>query len=235
MEENTNELNGTDQVNVENKENLSRTEVDVQTVDVQSETRDIQVQSNTEQDNTDKEDISNQNADEYLKNKGFNYDELQQEFMLTGDLSKETRAKLVEAGIPEDAINSHLSAFSIQAERAREEVASVVGSRDELESVIKWAGENLNKDEILAINSITDINVMKIIVRDLKNRMEDVEGITPKYIEGSASVNTDKNLFMSKAEMMKAINDPRYGADKAYEEEVTRKIAASREAGYLDL
>lgn len=229
MEENTNETAQS------TEDNITQEQVVEQTTENKVETEDT-AQEVTEEQTTEvqgNEDLTNCVADEYLQEKGFNYDELQQEFMSQGNLSPETREKLVRAGIPEEAIDAHISAFSIQAEKVRDEVASVVGSRDELESVIKWAGENLDTDEITAINSVTDLAVMKIIVKDLKSRMEDLEGVTPDYVTGSAGVVTT-NLYESKQQMMDAINDPRYSKDEAYRKKVGEIISASRAAGVLD-
>lgn len=171
-------------------------------------------------------------AGEVLKEKGFDYAKLQEEFNATGEISKETREKLAEAGITEDVIDNYIDGQKAKVEAKMNEIAEVVGGRKEMDEIIKWASKNLDEKEKASINSVRDENIMKIILKDLKERMEEKEGVTPEYTTGDGS-KTQANVFESKAQMMEAIRDKRYDKDEAYREKVRKKIEASVGAGTI--
>lgn len=164
---------------------------------------------------------------------GFNYAELQEEFAANGDLTKETREKLMAIGITEEAINAHIEGQKAKAEKELDEISEEIGGREALKETIEWAAKNLDRDEIESINAVRDKNVMKILLRDLRSRMDEKEGKLPQYTQGSATPPA-QDLFESQAQMIEAVRDPRYARDPAYRDKVAKKIRASREAG-MDL
>ena len=169
-------------------------------------------------------------AAEALKEKGFDYAELQKEWNEKGDISKETRAKLAEQGISEEIVNNYIEGQKAKAEQEINELAETIGGRETFDSVIKWSGENLPADEINAINQVTDPAILRIILKDLKSRMEEKEGKSPEYTKGEGG-KPAQDIYRSQAEMFEDIKNPKYKKDEAYRKDVLKKIAASREAG----
>lgn len=165
-----------------------------------------------------------------LKKIGFDYSELQEEFAVNGDLTPETRDKLKALGITDEAINSHIEGQKAIANRELDEIAQVIGGRDAMKETIEWAAKNLSQEEIGSINAVRDTNIMKIVLKDLRERMEEKEGKLPNYTQGQASP-PQGDYFESKAQMIEAVKDPRYAKDPAYREKVAKKVRASREAG----
>ena len=91
----------------------------------------------------------------------------------------------------------------------------------------------LKADKIDIIVSFLMESGVRMILKDLKARMEDKEGITPDYTKGDGS-KPAVDVYRSQAEMFEAISNPKYQKDEAYRLDVQKKIAASREAG-IDL
>lgn len=176
--------------------------------------------------------IETEEAVEALKKKGFDYNELQEEFNQNQDITKETRAKLNEQGITDETIDKFIEGRKAVVDKEINEISEVIGGREQYNTVLEWAAKNLDKTEIASINSVRDTNVIKIILKDLKNRMEDKEGVTPNYIKGgSGSVAQD--IFESQEQMYEAIRDPKYKKDPAYRAKVGKQVEASIAAGKL--
>jgi len=203
----------------------------------ETETSNETVTEETEQKNeTEKEEIvadTQEQAQEVLQTKGFDYAELQKEFIETGKISESTRKQLAEVGITGELVDNFIEGQMAKAEQEKNEIAECIGGRETFDNVIKWASENLSEAEIKSINGITDKSVIQIILKDLKNRMEEKEGITPNYTQGEGG-KPAKDIYRSQAEMFEAISNPKYRVDEAYRADVQRKVTASREAG-IDL
>ena len=218
---------------MEDKE-IVETEVVEEKVD---ETPDNSVKEEAGDSTTEETDYSkvedSEEAAKILETKGFDYAALSKEYNETGKISKETRAKLAEVGITDEVIDNFISGQEAKAEVERNQMAECIGGRQVFDEVLKWAAVNIPADEIASINQVRDKNIIKIILKDLKARMEDKEGITPDYTKGDGS-KPAVEVYRSQAEMFEAISNPKYQKDEAYREDVKKKIAASREAG-IDL
>ncbi len=206
---------------------------------MEDETLEIKSESPTETEETTQEKIDttteNENitADtpeqvtEVLQTKGFDYAELQKEFVDTGEISADTRKKLSDVGITDELIDNYIDGQLAKAEQERNEIATCVGGRENFDNIVKWASENLTTEEIISINSVTDKGIIQIILKDLKTRMEEKEGIIPSYTKGESG-KAQTEIYRSQAEMFEAISNPKYRKDEAYRLDVQKKITASR-------
>ena len=182
------------------------------------------------------EDVDQENVEEVtkaLQTKGFDYEALTEEYMSTGALSEKTMADLNKVGITKDIVDNYIAGCNARMEAERNELAEVVGGREQMDSIIDWAAHNLSKEEIISINAIRDKYQLKNTLIGLKNRMEEKEGVIPKYQDGDGG-KAGVAGFRSQAEMFEAIKDPKYSKDPAYRHDVQMKVQASREAG-IDL
>lgn len=170
-----------------------------------------------------------------LEENGFDYAALEQEYIDNGDLTKETREKLNKIGFSDEFINDFINGKKALYEQEINEMAASIGGREAYNTVIEWAGNNLDAQTIQAVNSVRDKTLIKdFILPILKQKMDEKEGVIPQtIIQGSANPPAE-DLFESQEEMYAAIRDERYRKDPAYMKKVTRKIRASREAG-IDL
>lgn len=173
-------------------------------------------------------------ASEVLESKGFNYDALTEEFQANGDLLPETRAKLAEQGITGEILDTYIEGQKAIVQRHMEDISTVVGGMEQMAAVVEWAKANLSEDEKKSIDAVHDPAVIKIILKDLENRMNDSEGYLPQQLQGGAG-EAKGDYFESMAEVEEAINDPRYSKDPVYRAKVAQKLTASREAGVIEI
>lgn len=238
-EEKIEENQSTKQVS-ENTEQVS--EQPTETVDtpqstVKSSQEETQTPESTQQEqlnDIDPKTLEKTKAAEILENKGFNYADLQKEFNETGDISETTKAKLIESGISEEMIEGYKEGQKALVEKEITEISQCVGGRETLDEVIKWAANNISDDEKISISQITDKNIMQIVLKDLKTRMEEKEGKLPENQISGDGVKITTEVFESQAQMLEAMKDPKYKTDEVYRAKVMKKIHASREAG-IDL
>lgn len=175
-------------------------------------------------------------ATEFLKKKGFDYSKLQEEYNANGDISKETRKELVEAGIEESFIDDYIEIRKTKQAQAQEEfineLAKGVGGREQLQQIYSWATDHLSKDELAGLNEIKGLAACKLVIESLKMRMDEAEGVIPEMLSGNSGSN-DENLYRYKEQLMEDISNPKYDKDPSFRERVRLKIAASKKAGYL--
>lgn len=182
----------------------------------------------------DAKNVNKEEASDVLKDKGFDYTALQKEFNEKGEISKETRESLAEVGITDEIIDNYIEGQKARVEKELDDISEVIGGREQLNEVIKWASKNLTDEEKASINGITDANVMKVYLKDLKNRMEEKEGKMPENTLNGEGGKPSVEMFESQAQMFEAIRDPKYKTDEVYRAKVMKKIQASRDAG-IDL
>lgn len=174
-------------------------------------------------------------ASQVLESKGFDYDALTEEFQANGDLLPDTRAKLAKQGITGEILDNYIEGQKAIVQRHMEDISTVVGGMEQMATVVEWAKANLSEEEKKAIDAVHDPAVIKIILKDLDNRMKDSEGYIPQaQLQGGAGESRG-NYFESMAEVEEAINDPRYSKDPVYRAKVAQKLTASREAGVIEI
>lgn len=201
----------------------------------QTETEETKPQEKAQEEPKDYSKVTEiEEATEVLKEKGINYDELQAEFDEKGELSEESFKKLEDVGIPREVAKAYIEGRKAIVEKTWDDIASVVGGREKMNSIIEWAKINCSEAEKESIDAVRDPNLIKIILQNLNNRMNDKEGILPQPIQGNGGEDLG-NYFQSMAEVEEAINDPKYVKDEVYRQKVAQKITASREAGVLEL
>lgn len=210
--------NNIDNTQIEADENSQNTTV---------ETKETEANDYSDVDTADK-------ASAVLESKGFNYDALTEEFQANGDLLPETRAKLAEQGITGEILDAYIEGQKAIIQRHMEDISTVVGGMEQMATVVEWAKNNLSAEEKKSIDAIHDPAVIKIILKDLENRMNDSEGYLPQQLQGGAGESRG-NYFESMAEVEDAINDPRYSKDPVYRAKVAQKLTASREAGVIEI
>lgn len=170
---------------------------------------------------------------DFLGNKGFDLEKLQEEFNQYGDITPETREALAKIGITEEILDGYIEGRIAIVEKQMNEIADYIGGQEAYESIRNWAKENLSEKEKAAIDKIHDPDGIKCVLDGLKARMEASDGVIPQQLTGEGT-NVSSDLFESLAEMQAAIRDPRYSKDEAYREKIAKKITASRVAGKIN-
>tara|TARA_B100000029_G_scaffold1923_1_gene2357 strand:- start:20 stop:796 length:777 start_codon:yes stop_codon:yes gene_type:complete len=155
-----------------------------------------------------------------------------------GKLSQETMEKFSEMS-SQDLVNAFVeiqkNAPAPQGEAAdltdaeMNQVYNSAGGEKAYETMVKWAGENLAEKKLDAFNSIVnqgDATAIQIAVAGLKSEYENAVGYEGRMLSGKAA-RSSGDVFRSQAELVAAMNDPRYEKDPAYQQDVYDKLERS--------
>ena len=107
-------------------------------------------------------------------------------------------------------------------------VYNSVGGEAEYNRLTGWASENLESKALDAFNNIVDQGnptAIQIAVAGLRSEYESQEGYEGRMLTGKAAQSRD--AFRSQAEVVQAMNDPRYDQDPAYRQDIYDKLERS--------
>jgi len=154
-----------------------------------------------------------------------------------GKLSEETMQKFTEMSST-DLVNAYMeiqkNAPPPQAEAVdltdseMNQVFNSAGGEAEYNKLTSWAAENLAENKLDAFNSIInqgDATAIQIAVAGLKSEYDNSEGYEGRMLTGKAARAQDN--FRSQAELVSAMNDPRYDRDPAYRQDLYDKLERS--------
>lgn len=168
-------------------------------------------------------------AEEAVEKAGLDMSALEAEYAEKGELSAKSLKALEAVGISPDMVDTYIKGQEAMIQVYESSVMEAAGGKDTYEAMIKWAGQNMDADEIAAydeaVNSF-DMKKAKFAVASLKARYEAKFGKTPASPVDGRSAGTEGG-YGSTAEMERDMNDPRYNTDPAFRASVQRKIAAS--------
>jgi hypothetical protein len=166
---------------------------------------------------------------------GVDVSEFSAEWEKTGTLSEESFSKLEEKGFPKQLVESYIKGVTSHANTLAEadvqEVLQVAGGPEKFQAISTWAKTNLSADDLAAYNSAIQMNkaTAKLAMQAVVSRYEAEFGRAPKLLGGgAASSSTGVEAFENRSDMMKAMNDKRYGRDPEYTRSVERKVLNSK-------
>ena len=109
------------------------------------------------------------------------------------------------------------------------DVKSFAGGEEAYTGLVDWAAENMPKNFVDAFDNLVsfgDTDMIKLAVAGLKSAYDDQNGYEGEMLTGKgAAPNVD--VFRSQAEVVQAMNDPRYDRDPAYRQDVFQKLDRS--------
>jgi len=154
----------------------------------------------------------------------------------SGELSEESIEALAQLDSRE-LIKAYLSQFQKQSEVAKaaqtqqadsDAIIASVGGAEKYGEMIRWAGENLDAEEIQAYNTATNAGAAsaKFAVEALAARYRSSEGYEAPLVTGKAPRSGPKP-YRSNAELARDIADPRYHNDPAFRADVEDRLARS--------
>ena len=106
----------------------------------------------------------------------------------------------------------------------------VAGGSDTYNQMTEWAKENFSEQEIALYDHVmgkNDAAAAMFAVQALKNAYLSANGTDGQMIQGKAAPPEQQNVFRSQAEVIEAMNDPRYDKDPAYRNDVFTKLERS--------
>ena len=135
---------------------------------------------------------------------------------------------------PKDLAKMHLE-YRNQNQRVQvteqqvTQLKDVAGGEKEYDTMINWANGTLTKEEIEMYDTVMETGDPLgcfFAVQALKYRYDDASGVEGKMITGKAPSNSG-DQFKSNAQLVAAMNDPKYDNDPAYRQEVMEKLERS--------
>lgn len=116
-----------------------------------------------------------------------------------------------------------------------ESLYDVVGGQEQYTNMLRWAADNCDEQTIEmydAVMSKGDLESCFFAVQAMAFRMAEMEGWQPDdFLSGRTPVQT-ADVFRSQAEVVEAMNDPRYDRDPAYRQDIMNKLERSTELMY---
>ena len=115
------------------------------------------------------------------------------------------------------------------SEAQAQELMDSVGGEKAYKSMLDWAGDNFSKEEVGMYDSVMESgnpNAIFFAVQALQARYNDAVGTDGQLLTGRGAQNVDDS-FKSQAELVQAMNDPRYERDPAYRQELMRRLENS--------
>jgi len=104
-----------------------------------------------------------------------------------------------------------------------------IGGEEKYSDMMKWAIDNVPDAEIDMYDSVMesgDRNAAFFAMQALSYKYGDSVGVEGKLVQGKAPTETTKG-FKSQAEVVNAMQDPRYDRDPAYRQEIMAKLENS--------
>tara|TARA_R110000824_G_scaffold96585_6_gene231204 strand:+ start:874 stop:1845 length:972 start_codon:yes stop_codon:yes gene_type:complete len=153
------------------------------------------------------------------------------EIAVKGDLTEETRASIKEMGFTDRMIEEFTGAHRVKLQNAYSAATKVVGSKDKLDTIFKWAASNLSKEEQNQINVGLAGPAYEITLRGLAD-MYSTNNVSKKANEPSrtqgvepSSVAYDSTVgYANKREFYADRNNPRFTTDPSYRQAVEGRM-----------
>lgn len=172
-----------------------------------------------------------------LDEAGVDYQGMNTKWQETGKLEDDDYKALEGAGFSKDMVEAYLDGVQYRAEQdsqlAAKEVAAIkneFGGEQVYTEMIQWAAGNLDKAEVDAFNSMlrtSNPHQIRIAVAGIQAAYMNNAAREPKLVGGrTPRPNTTK--FESTAQVVAAMNDPKYKEDPAYRKQVEEKLSRSK-------
>jgi hypothetical protein len=156
-----------------------------------------------------------------------------------GSISSENKQKLIDSGLSEASIDSYLAGRAAESgygenqtditEKETDGIMDSVGGKESYAELMSWANDNVSDAEAEAYDSIVQTgkpDAIQLALNGIKAKYDEANGYEGRMLTGKAAQsNTD--LFRSQAEVVRAMNDPRYDSDPAYRQDVYNKLERS--------
>ena len=153
-----------------------------------------------------------------------------------GQITEEMHNQLTGAGLAKETVDAYLAGrakeMGYNADISQADIDSIqnsVGGEASYKSLMNWAYNNLSKDSVESFDNLIvsgDKNSIQLAVNGLLAQYQNANGYEGRMLTGKpARTNTD--VFQSQAQLVEAMNDPRYDRDPAYRQNIAAKLERS--------
>ena len=156
-------------------------------------------------------------------------DKFYSEYQEQGSLSENSYEELNKMGLDKSLVDGYIAGQEAIANTEVQAVHNLVGGANNYNKVIEYAKTNLNDAEQEAFNDTLEtgsIEQVKFAVQGIASRAG-IGSEQPQSMINGDSIETNSDVFESSAQVIDAMNDPRYAKDPAFRKLVEEKIARS--------
>ena len=214
-----------------------QTEAQPQVENTQTETTEItattavDAQTNTVQEAFAQQQQATEELQKDLAERNVDFKALEDEYNKNGQLSSASLEALANAGYPKEVVDAYISGVEATQEKFYNAVVGFAGGEDEYRQVAQFVssqGDKAIQDFNDTINT-GNLGVINMVIQGVKANMKAVNGTTNQVILGQSTGGTadNTNAYLSKQQMLDAMNDPRYDKDPIYRKQVEQKIINS--------
>ena len=160
---------------------------------------------------------------------GIDLNPFYEEFAEKGQLTDASYASLEQQGLSKDLVDSYIAGQIAISDNHVASIQSAAGGADKYAEIVNWAGNNLPDAEIENFNDIVEkgsLEAATFAIKGLKAQYDAQFGTQPDLLQGTTA-KVDNDVYRSTAEVVRAINDPKYQSDTAYRKSVEDKIKRS--------
>ena len=153
-------------------------------------------------------------------------------------LSPETLAKFASLS-SQDLIKAYMEVQATQPQQAAppaeittaqiNQIKNSAGGEKAYANIVNWAKTNLPQDQVQAFDEVVNtgsVQAIQLAVSGLKAEYDNANGVEGRMVTGKTAPNNG-DVFRSQAELVRAMNDPRYDNDPAYRQDVIEKLDRS--------
>ena len=153
-----------------------------------------------------------------------------EEFFEKGELSEETYKSLEANGIPKEMVDMYVNGYEAVANQQQQTLMQEAGGKENYEAMSEWAATSLTDQEQEVYNNTVesgDVNAATMAIRGLYARFQSDGGTPVSLVQGDTSGTAGAMPFSSSKEMTIAMQDPRYGYDNKYREQVSQRLSVT--------
>lgn len=129
-------------------------------------------------------------------------------------------------------VDQYIRGQVLEAQQQQASVTKVLGGEEQTASILKWAGDNLSKEQINTMNIQLKDNP-EIGAQMLKLRYEAEVPHSGQTLRGNGAPVNTQDVFHNQQEIVKAMGHPEYNNGGAYDLNIKAKIARSIKAGNI--
>lgn len=221
----------------EDQQQQVQTEAQPQVENTQTETTEVtattavDAQTNNVQEAFAQQQQTTEELQKDLAERNVDFKALEDEYNKNGQLSSASLEALANAGYPKEVVDAYISGVEATQEKFYNAVVGFAGGEDEYRQVAQFVssqGDKAVQDFNDTINT-GNLGVINMVIQGVKANMKAVNGTTNQTILGQSTGGTadNTNAYLSKQQMLDAMNDPRYDKDPIYRKQVEQKIINS--------
>lgn len=165
---------------------------------------------------------ADEDAKKDLEAKGVDFNAIANEYETNGALGAETLAQLEKAGYPKSVVDAYIAGMEATAEKFESTVFGYAGGQEQFQQLAQFV-KSMGQSYVDAFNTTIqtgNLTQIQIAINGFKAQMTSKFGSANRSIIGCGLGPVGVQGFDSKASMVSAMSDPRYGRDPGYTREV---------------